>query len=79
MTGIDYAQQVIVLVDPYKEFVDEERIIDIYKFMNRWWDTNDVSDPVTKEKKRVRDEKLLFVVSRRNPQLMEKLGMKIYY
>lgn len=79
VTHIDYEKKALILVDPYKDYTDSERIIDIYQFLNRWWDYNEIIDPQTKRKKSVRDEKLLFVISPKNPDFAEKIGLKTYY
>jgi hypothetical protein len=79
ITHIDYEKKAIIIVDPYKDYASSDRIIDIYKFLNRWWDDNEIKDPQTGKRKYIRDEKPLFVISQRNPELSEKLNLKAYF
>lgn len=79
VTHIDYKKKALIIVDPYKDFASSDRIISIYKFMNRWYDTNELKDPLNDDPILMRDERLLFVVSHANPKMRGKLGLKSYY
>jgi D-alanine-D-alanine ligase len=79
ITHVDEGKKALIIVDPYKDYVTADRIIDIDKFLKRWWDTNEVIDSQTGKKKIVKDDKLLFVITSKNPELLEKLGLKTYY
>ena len=76
---IDKTKDEIIVVDPYKDFVDQSRIVKMSLFVNRWWDFNEVKDPETGEKEFKRDEQLFFVVTPLSVAFPAELGMQSYY
>ena len=76
---IDKARGELIVVDPYKDYVDQNRIIKIKTFQERWWDFNEVKDPETGEKTFKKDEQLFFVVVPLAVSFPAELGMKSYY
>ena len=44
---VDLEKKELIIVDPYKDFVSQDRIFSFDSFMERWWDTNEVIDPRT--------------------------------
>lgn len=79
IANIDRAKDELIVVDPYKDFVDQNRIIRMSTFLNRWWDFNEVKDPVTGEKTFKKDEQLFFVVAPLSVTFPAELGMQSYY
>jgi hypothetical protein len=79
ISHIDRARDELIIVDPYKDFVDQNRIIRISTFLQRWWDFNEVVDPQTGEKAAKKDEQLFFVVVPRDASFPVELGMKSHY
>src|SRR5215216_2509511 len=79
IANIDQAKDELIIVDPYKDFVDQNRIIKISTFEKRWWDYNEVKDPDTEEKTFKKDEQLFFVVAPLDVSFPEKLQMQAYY
>lgn len=79
VTHVDYKRKALIIVDPFRDFANSDRIISIYKFMNRWYDTNEFKDPLNDDPIFMRDERLLFVISPLNPKMRGKLGLKSYY
>jgi ABC-type bacteriocin/lantibiotic exporter with double-glycine peptidase domain len=73
---IDKVKDELIIVDPYKDFVDQNRIIKISLFEKRWWDYNEVKDLETGEKTFKKDEQLFFVVAPLDVSFPEKLGMQ---
>jgi hypothetical protein len=73
---IDKAKDELIIVDPYKDFVDQNRIIKISLFQNRWWDFNEVKDSETGENIFKKDEQLFFVVVPLDVAFPEELGMQ---
>src|ERR671918_1890031 len=63
ISHIDKVKDELIVVDPYKDFVDQSRIVRMSVFLNRWWDFNEVKDPQTGEKEFKKDEQLFFVVA----------------
>ena len=79
ISHIDKIKDELIVVDPYKDFVDQSRIIKMSLFMNRWWDYNEVKDPETGEKVFKKDEQLFFVVAPRTVTFPDALGMQYFY
>ena len=76
---IDQAKDELIVVDPYKDYIDQNRIIRISTFQDRWWDFNEVKDPQTGEKSFKKDEELFFVVVPLALTFPAELGMQAYY
>lgn len=79
LAHIDKAKDELIIVDPYKDFVDQNRIIRISTFETRWWDYNEVKDLETGEKTFKKDEQLFFVVVPLDVTFPETLQMQNYY
>jgi hypothetical protein len=79
ISHIDKVKDEIIIVDPYKDFVDQNRIVKMSLFLNRWWDYNEVKDPQTGEKYFKKDEQLFFVVAPLSVTFPDDLGMQAYY
>ncbi len=79
ISNIDRGKDELIIVDPYKDYVDQNRIIKISTFTNRWWDFNEVKDPQTGEKTFKKDEQLFFVVVPLAVSFPAELGMQSYY
>ena len=75
---LDEQQQQLIIVDPYKAFVHQDRIIPISTFLKRWWDINEVTNPYTGEKQEVRDEQLLFFIKPSEETALIDQGFKLY-
>ena len=76
---IDKVKDEIIVVDPYKDFVDQSRIVNMSLFLDRWWDFNEVKDPQTGEKTFRKDEQLFFVIVPLSVSFPTELGMHSYY
>ncbi|HJQ13201.1 MAG TPA: C39 family peptidase [Anaerolineales bacterium] len=79
LAHIDQAKDEVIVVDPYKDFVDQSRIVKMSLFVSRWWDFNEVKDPETGEKDFKKDEQLFFVVTPLSVTFPAELGMQSYY
>lgn len=79
ISHIDKAKDELIIVDPYKDFVDQNRIIRMSTFLNRWWDFNEVKDLDTGEKNFKKDERLFFVVVPLSEKFPAEIGMQSYY
>ena len=79
ISHIDKLKDELIVVDPYKDFVDQSRIIKMSLFLNRWWDYNEVKDPQTGKKVFKKDEQLFFVVAPRTVSFPDELGMQYFY
>jgi ABC-type bacteriocin/lantibiotic exporter with double-glycine peptidase domain len=79
IANIDKVKDEIIVVDPYKDFVDQNRIVKMRLFLKRWWDFNEVKDPQTDEKTFKKDEQLFFVVAPLSVTFPAELQMQAYY
>lgn len=75
---LDEEQQQLIIVDPYKAFVHQDRIISLSTFHRRWWDINEVTNPYTGAKQEVKDERLLFFIKPAEEIELVKQGFKLY-
>ncbi len=76
---IEQERDELIVMDPYKDFVEQNRIIKISVFLKRWWDYNQVLDPETGKEIDKRAEDLFFVVVPRSVSFPAELGMEAYY
>ena len=76
---IDKLKDEVIVMDPYKDFVDQSRIVSMNLFLSRWWDFNEVKDPQTGEKIVKKDERLFFIVTPLNVVFPIELGMQSFY
>jgi ABC-type bacteriocin/lantibiotic exporter with double-glycine peptidase domain len=79
ISHIDRGKDELIIVDPYKDFIDQSRIVSMSLFLTRWWDFNEVKDPQTGEKTFNKDEQLFFVVAPGDVTFPDELGMHSYY
>lgn len=79
IANIDKARDELIIVDPYKDFVDQNRIIRISLFEKRWWDYNEVKDLETGEIVSKKDEQLFFVVTPLDVLFPDDLGMHNFH
>jgi ABC-type bacteriocin/lantibiotic exporter with double-glycine peptidase domain len=79
LVHIDKAKDEVIVVDPYKDFIDQSRIVSMNLFLSRWWDFNEVKDIQTGEKVFKKDERLFFVVTPLSVVFPAELGMQSYY
>jgi ABC-type bacteriocin/lantibiotic exporter with double-glycine peptidase domain len=76
---IDEERDELIIMDPYKDFVEQSRIIKVSVFLKRWWDYNQVKDPRSGKEIEKKDEDLFFVVVPKEVAFPPELGMQAYY
>jgi len=76
---LDQVKDELIVVDPYKDFVNQHRILKMSVFLKRWWDFNKVKDPQAGEKVFKKDEQLFFVVTPLSVSFPAELGMQSSY
>jgi len=69
----------LIMVDPYKDFANQNRILPIKTFVQRWWDTNRIADPVTGNTRQIVDEQLLFFITPSDKYFPMDEGFKRYH
>jgi len=76
ITTVDPISRKLVIADPYKDFRSEDRVFTLEFFMSRWWDTNDVPDPLTGKDRLVEDRQMMFLITPEEETFPRLLGMK---
>jgi hypothetical protein len=66
----------LIIVDPYKSYIAQDRIFSFEDFEDRWWDFNEVTDPSTGRTRLVEDYHMLFIVTPEDMLFPVELGMK---
>jgi hypothetical protein len=78
VTHVDEEKGALVIIDPYKEFANQTRIIDIVIFLRRWWETNEITDPFSHKPQLVDDLRLLFFITPFYEGFPPELGFKAF-
>jgi hypothetical protein len=76
VTHIDTKRKELIIVDPYKDFVSQDRIFSFETFTARWWDTNEVTDPETGRATLLTDYHMMFIITPQDVTFPTLLGMK---
>ncbi len=76
VTMADPKSRKITIVDPYKDFRLQDRILTFEFFMTRWWDMNDFPDPLTGKYNLVEDRQMMFLITPEEETFPKLLGMK---
>lgn len=76
ITYLDEDTEQLIMVDPYRDFANQDRIMPIDQFFRRWWDTNEITDEWTGSSQVLRDERLLFFVTPAEEEMPPELGFK---
>ncbi len=76
ITDIDEDRKVLTIADPYRDFANQDRIFSINFFLRRWWDTNEVFDPLLGKGRIVEDARLMFFVTFINESFPDFHGFK---
>lgn len=66
----------LVIVDPYKDFTNRDRIFDVQTFLRRWWDNNEIRDERTGQTRMINDTHMLFFVTMHDEWLPEEYDFK---
>jgi hypothetical protein len=74
----DRRRRQLIIADPYKDYFSQARIFSYDAFDRRWYDFNEIPDPVTGQPLLVEDDHLIFVVVRRNVIFPRLMGMRIF-
>ncbi len=76
VTMADPIRQKIVIVDPYKDFRSQDRIFSYEFFMSRWWDMNEVPDPVTGKGRLIEDRQMMFLITPKDVTFPHQFDMR---
>ncbi len=75
VTGIDIEKDLIRISDPFTIFVGVDRKFKIPDFVRRWWDENEIKIGNSLRTRRVRDTRVVFVITPADATWPKKLGM----
>jgi hypothetical protein len=67
----------LIIVDPFKDFANQDRIFTIGQFVPRWWDTNKAMDRSGNIQIK-KDERLIFIVTPFSTSFPKEIGMERY-
>jgi hypothetical protein len=73
---VDEHNRQVVIVDPYKDFRDQDRLFDLDWFVTRWYDQNEYPDPLTGKKLTLEDRQMLFIITHADEAFPRELGMR---
>ncbi len=76
VTHVDRDRDELIIVDPNKEYVEQDRIFSLEEFDQRWWDVNELPDLTTGDPTYVKDDHMLFIVTPHDEMVPARLGMK---
>jgi hypothetical protein len=72
----DRRSRQLIIADPYKDYFSQARLFSFQEFDQRWYDYNEFPHPVSGEPVLVKDDHLLFVITRRNVVFPLRMGMR---
>jgi hypothetical protein len=76
ISHIDVQNRLLVIVDPYKDYFERDRVLRFKQFLPRWWDYNEVTDPLTGRSKNVQDYHMLFIIAPSEADFPPELGLR---
>jgi hypothetical protein len=76
ITHIDQEKQELIIVDPYKIFAERDHIMGFTEFVERWWDTNEITSAKTGRTRYVKDTRMMFIITPNDTLFPRSLGMK---
>jgi hypothetical protein len=71
-------RRVLIIADPYKDYIAQDRIFTFREFDSRWYDYNEVPNPQSRRKKYVKDDHMLFVIVPPNETFPAEIGLRQY-
>jgi hypothetical protein len=78
VTRADRRKRHLIITDPYKDYFSQARVFDYAEFDQRWYDFNEIPDPVSGEPVLVMDDHLFFVIVPRKVSFPRRLGMRTF-
>lgn len=76
VTYADRRRKELIIVDPYKDFISQTRIFSFADFRERWYDYNEVIDPLTGKADYKEDYHMMFIVTPPAAEFPSELGME---
>jgi hypothetical protein len=76
ITYVDPEKAVLVIVDPYRDYVEQDRVFALKEFDERWFDFNMVPNAKTGKERLVKDDHMLFIVTPKAALFPAEMGLK---
>ena len=76
VTHVNHRKKQLIIADPYKDFIAQDRIFSFAEFEERWYDFNEVPDPVTGQPRLVEDYHMLFIITPHFETFPREMGMQ---
>ncbi len=76
VTRIYKRRKQIRILDPYQDYIAQDRTFSFDEFVPRWWDVNPVTNPVTGEVRLVEDYHMMFAVTPADATFPQLVGMR---
>lgn len=73
---IDVENDEIIMMDPYMEFSERDRYFSLQWFLTRWWDYNQIKDPVGGRIYSKKDDRLSFILTLKGTPFPKVIGMR---
>lgn len=77
VTQISVSEKRVLLADPFRIYAGTDREFTLLRFERRWWDINEVIDPVTRKKKQKDDYHMMFIIVPKENDFPARLGMRL--
>ena len=74
VTAIEAEKRLLIMVDPYRNYILTDRVFTLDEFDHRWWDTNMIPD-ISGQSRLVKDDHMLFLVTTPLAEFPATLGM----
>ncbi|KKT31044.1 MAG: hypothetical protein UX04_C0005G0043 [Microgenomates group bacterium GW2011_GWF2_45_18] len=75
ITAINTRDNIVRLADPDRHYAGNDRRFSIMEFERRWWDINQIVDPITASVKEIDDYHMMFIIARAEESFPEDFGM----
>ena len=75
VAAIEVEKRLLIMVDPYRDYVLTDRVFTLDEFDRRWWDTNFVPDQANTEGRLVKDDHMLFLITTPLAEFPADLGL----
>lgn len=76
VTYANRREKKFIIADPYKDYYSQDRIFSFEEFEGRWYDFNEVTDPITGKTRVVKDDHMMFILTRKGDIFPLELKME---
>lgn len=76
VTHVNLETSQLIIADPYKDYISQDRVFGFDEFESRWYDYNEIPDSTTGQDRLVKDDHMMFVVVPRGETFPREIEMK---